>query len=148
MNSALPRTFADERSYIPVPPAMLADYYQLWLTRLRSLQSHADFLSMLEYWRPLVADILPRALALVEEEFQEFLQGFRAETAGEYAGPTWSRKYRWIIFPEILMCVDIIAEQWDIPWGVAYNRLEFMSTLITDRFGNVTINPEAPKSWL
>lgn len=89
-------------------------------------------------WRELAPDAYAAVFpdgsdkTITEEEFAEFQRGHKIESRGKYAGDEWAAKYGMIILPEILLRVELIAEQYKVPFGTAFVRLEEMGYLVHD----------------
>jgi hypothetical protein len=71
------------------------------------------------------AEIAPDAVAAVRtiERWSDFATGLARERKGHFAGEDWARRYGAILLPEFMFKVSIVAEQFKVPWGLAFGRL-------------------------
>jgi hypothetical protein len=98
----------------------IAQYTQE-LTNCKTLISLQEFL---ERWGDLAPDAFNVGLTLNEKTFREFLHGFKKERRGIYAGDEWADKYGAILIPELFLFVQMVANEFHVPFGVAFLRLE------------------------
>ena len=124
--------------HIPLPPHPEANYFQIYITCLRSTFTLSDLRHMLDYWRPIANDAYEAASAITEETFNDFLHGLREEFQfNRYAGLAWYNRYIDIFSPSVLVVVDMVAKAYQIPWGAAYNRLLATDNINIDETGIV-----------
>jgi len=100
---------------------LLSDYGREYSVQLREFT---------EFWMPYAAD----AYAIVwgssghkpmtPIQFVEFKKGLKIESTGKYAGDKWAESYSAIVMPEIIFYASMIAVQFNVPWGLAFIRLE------------------------
>lgn len=98
----------------------IAQYTQE-LTNCKTLISLQAFL---ERWGDLAPDAFNTGSTLNEKTFKEFLHGFKKERTGEYAGDEWAEKYGSILVPELFVIVGMMANEFIVPFGVMFLRLE------------------------
>jgi len=70
----------------------------------------------------VAADALETARG--DYSFDEFRTGLRKERRGRFAGVKWGDKFMAILMPDIMFRVSMTAEQFKVPWGLAYIRLK------------------------
>ena len=62
-------------------------------------------------------------------DWAEWTRGLKSERKGKYAGDEWAERYGAILMPEVMFKVSIVAEQFKVPWGLAYIRLRDVGKL-------------------
>ena len=81
-------------------------------------------------------DIAADALEATGGDFdwREFRRGLRLERSGAFAGEAWAARYYVILMPEVMLRVQMVADHYCVPWGVAWRRLR-QEGVIRDRGG-------------
>jgi len=127
----------DPFATIPLPPSPTAEYATLYRRRLADVRTLAELRQLLAYWYPLVADAATSARQLTEDGWSSFRAGL--DRALHYLIPAedWHARFAPVLAPLILDTVERAAIVHQIPWGAAYNRLEFCGLLTRDALGMV-----------
>jgi hypothetical protein len=56
------------------------------------------------------------------EDFAGFRAGLELERSGVYAGAAWGARYDSVMMPTIMFNVALVAIEFNVPWGLAFNR--------------------------
>lgn len=83
-------------------------------------------------FKDLTEDALAAAKKMSKKDFLTFRKGLLRERDGVFAGKAWNKKFGVILLPKVMMDVSMLATQYKVPFGTAYNRLKL-------------VNPEALK---
>ena len=78
---------------------------------------------VLESYREIAHDAL-LAIPKDDVEFAYFLNGLRQERKGKFSGGEWMGKFGSILFPGLMMDVQMVAFTYKAPWGAAFIRLQ------------------------
>jgi len=73
------------------------------------------------------ASIFPDALAalpLDADEFSDFRVGLCKERSGQFSGEDFMLRFGSILLPDMMLRVGMIANQFKVPWGCAFIRLQ------------------------
>src|SRR5258708_789791 len=80
--------------------------------------------SVIAEWRSLAEDAWKIALAMKDSDFADFRAGLRLERRGKFAGEEWNERFADILMPAVMFKVSITANEYKVPWGLAYIRLK------------------------
>jgi len=83
--------------------------------------------SAYEDWRWIAPDALAQAERLSQEDW-DFVRRHRKSEGGEALRAC--ELGGCILLPEIMMHVSLVADQFKVPWGVAFNRLYDLGLLV------------------
>ena len=100
----------------------LTDAPTLWKEALDSAASLDSLTHVLHTWRELCPDAWD-ARPTTTTEFDDWRHGLAKERKGRSNAEAWMDRYGAVIIPAKLMEVSIVAEQYKVPWGLAYIRL-------------------------
>lgn len=87
-----------------------------------SCQSVQELQQCLASWRLVTDDAWRTAQTMTESQWGYFKKGLRAERRGRFAGTKWAQRYSDILLPALMFRVGMVAQQFMVPWGVAYIR--------------------------
>jgi hypothetical protein len=108
---------ASEITYLTEPHAE----YNAGIT---SAKTPADLVAFLEGWEELAPDALAVARAIdTPEAWTQWQEGLEKERRRKFAGEAWAARFAVIVMPEKMVRVTIAAEQFSVPWGLAWIRL-------------------------
>jgi hypothetical protein len=65
-----------------------------------------------------------------EEELCEWRAALKKERQGKFMGKRAAKRFGPILMPSLMVKVMLVAEQYGLPWGSAYNQLK-QARLIT-----------------
>jgi hypothetical protein len=106
-----------EVGYLTGSPARA---YAIGLRRARSLKELQAYLSK---WEGLVDDALGVVKKWRSSDFKEWLKVCDEETRGNYTGDANADKYGAVLMPELMFKADVLAIEFNCPWGTAVMRL-------------------------
>lgn len=82
-------------------------------------KSADDLRRVLVEWKWCADD----ALATIKDiDWEDFQRGLKLEHKGEFAGESWTTKYGAIVAPEKMIRTRMVADQFKVPWGLAWIR--------------------------
>jgi hypothetical protein len=64
-----------------------------------------------------------------EKSWLEFREGLAKERKSRFAGEEWMKRFADILLPTTMFKVSVVAEQFKVPWGMAYIRLKEVGRL-------------------
>lgn len=109
----------------------LSDHPGQYAKGLRSCKNKKELREFLFHWTAFAYD----AGMAVEQDtfiFSEYKKGLVMESSGKFAGEEWGDKYGAIIMPNVLFQVSMVAQQYKVPWGLAFIRMEETGLLKRD----------------
>lgn len=71
----------------------------------------------------LIAFDAYKAATRMSDDWQEFQDGLAKERKKEPAGEEWQEKYADILLPRVMFEATVVAVEFMVPWGLAYQRL-------------------------
>ena len=75
-------------------------------------------------WGALVADAKTIVDGFDEQQFANFRQALETERRGQFSGPASAKDgFLTILMPGILFKVSITADQYQVPWGLAFIQM-------------------------
>jgi hypothetical protein len=86
-------------------------------TNLRALRE------VVSEYRLIADDAFQQVKPMNGYDFDRFRRGLLSERRGKFAGMAGMNRFGAIPMPEIMMRVHMIADQFKVPWGLAYIRL-------------------------
>lgn len=89
---------------------------------IRAAESLDELRAFVETWKDLCPDAFEIVQKMDYQGYAEFQKGWKKEKRNVYAGDEWSEKYSFVIMPDVMFRVSIIAEQFKVPWGLAFIR--------------------------
>ena len=95
-------------------------FYNLSLTDADTMEK---LIRHVETWKELAPDALEVVAKMKHGEFYRFRRGLLKERKGIFAGDEWARSFSIILMPKLLFEVSLLAEQYKVPWGLAYHRI-------------------------
>ena len=90
-------------------------------------------------FREVAMDAAVAAERMTEHDHDDWRTALQRERSGVSMGSNNLERFRNILLPNVMMQVTIIADQFQIPWGMAYNRLKDVHFLVV-RNGVATMN--------
>lgn len=109
------------RSYIRIHyTSETAKDYTDGLTKAKTLPQLQEHV---ETYLRVANDAYQVTKGMTKPEFIEWRSGLAKERKGEFAGEPFALKYGAVLMPEILMRVSMVADEYKVPWGLAYIRL-------------------------
>jgi len=82
----------------------------------------AELRELVTAYAPLALDAQPVVAAMTDADFTKFLKGLKSERRGKFAGDAWAQKFGAVLMPWPMMRVTQIADQFKVPFGVAWFR--------------------------
>lgn len=67
------------------------------------------------------------------EDFEGLKEGLASDRRGEYPGDEWCKKYGSIVIPASILQAQLIANKFEVPWGVAYLQLCAAAESLSDK---------------
>ncbi len=56
-------------------------------------------------------------------DFEDFMKGLNSDRQGWYPGDKWCKKYGSLVIPTNILQAQLIAKEFEVPWGVAYFQI-------------------------
>ena len=84
----------------------------------------ADLRRRLGEWPTLAPDAREAAKGITAEDWPEWRRGLESERRGKFAGETWAARFSVITTPARMLRASIVADQFMVPWGLAWLRLK------------------------
>jgi hypothetical protein len=84
------------------------------------------------------ATIAPDALEAIPrtaEEFDAWRKGLGQERKGVFAGEAFMDRFGNILMPALILQVGMVAQQFGVPWGLAFIRLKDAGHIVYDDAG-------------
>jgi len=102
-----------------------SEFDEQYVKELDSVKTLDDLKTHAKKWK----NICPDAFDCINKidnpaDFQEFQWGVKKERSGEFAGEEWAKKYSDITMPADMFRASMIAEEYKVPWGLAYIRMK------------------------
>jgi hypothetical protein len=85
--------------------------------------SLAELVEFLEGWPTLAGDALAVARGLSPEDWTAWRLGLSLERRRKFAGEDWAKQFGAIVMPERMLKASMVADQFLVPWGLAWKRL-------------------------
>ena len=92
----------------------------------------ADLTDLVERFAALFPDAYEQGKYLSDEDFLQFKAGLRHERKGEFAGEDFMEKFGAILMPANMIHVGIVANQFKVPFGLAFCRMKESGMLTID----------------
>jgi len=96
----------------------------LWSKMLSAVTSLDELQRLGAGWRAYCADAVGQISKMNADDFDDFQAALRKERRGTFCGEAAMNKFGCIIMPEFLMKVSMVADQFKVPWGLAFIRLK------------------------
>jgi len=86
--------------------------------------------SFLNEWPTLAPDARVAARRIkTPEDWAAWRRGLEMERRGEFAGEEWARRFGEITMPARMLRASMLADQFHVPWGLAWLRLKDIGQL-------------------
>jgi hypothetical protein len=79
--------------------------------------------AFLREWPTLAPDAIAAARSIKPADWPEWRRGLQSERKGTFSGEAWAERFGAILMPERMMRASMLADQFVVPWGVAWIRL-------------------------
>jgi hypothetical protein len=112
---------------IEVP--MLAEYDKDYVAELDSCRSLLELQKLTDKWKWIAEDAYKTTATMTPDDFKSFKKWRAAEKRGEFMGEKLAELYGPILMPDKMFCVTMVAIQFKVPWGVAYNQMKSVGRL-------------------
>lgn len=99
-----------------------------YVDELRACEDTAALLAFVNKWKKLAYDAY-KSVWSPSFNWEEFKAGLTQETAGQFAGEAWGKKYGMILLPELLLHIGLTAQHFKAPEGAAFIRLREMQMI-------------------
>jgi len=71
----------------------------------------------------VAADAVEVADKMNEGDFEDWEVALRKERGGVFMGEALAERFGALLMPETMLRVSMVADQFKVPWGLAYHRL-------------------------
>ncbi len=79
---------------------------------------------LVENYKRLAKDAIPVVAGMTADDFSAFRDGLKEERRGRFAGDAWCERFGAVLMPQPMMNVSIVADQFKVPFGVAWIRCQ------------------------
>ena len=88
-----------------------------------------DLLAVVKKYAEVAIDAVHATEKMDDNAFVEWRGALRKERRGEFMGEALMERFGAILMPETMLKVSLVADQFKVPWGLAYNRLREVGRL-------------------
>jgi hypothetical protein len=85
--------------------------------------------AFLREWPNLAPDAIAAAKTIKRTDWAEWRRGLDSERKGTFAGLEWAERFAVILMPGRMLRTSMLAEQFIVPWGLAWLRLRELGRL-------------------
>jgi len=112
----------------PADIGYLTEIPDRWREALDGATTLERLQEVLFEWRELFPDAYA-ARPKAKDLFENWREGLLMERGGsgkrkKFAGSLWAERWGAILIPSLMIEVSLVAEQFKVPWGCAYVRMQ------------------------
>jgi hypothetical protein len=113
-----------------------ASDYSAALTKCKTLPALTELLNDYATIAPDALEAIPRTA----EEFDAWRKGLAQERRGVFAGEEFMERFGDMLMPALMFQVVMVAQQFGVPWGLAFVRLKDAGRIVYDDAGRAQWN--------
>lgn len=113
----------------------VSEHDALWTKMLGAVTTLAELRLLATGWSAYCPDVVDAVSKMNENAFDDFQAALKKERRGTFCGEAAMEKFGCIIMPGFLMKVSMVADQFKVPWGLAFIRLKEVGRVTEQKDG-------------
>lgn len=105
-------------------PPHVVEVPEAYSTMLADCETLEQLEAHVKSYEQYALDAIQVVRQMTKNDFLEWQEGLKKERRGIFAGETFAKKYGAVLIPQPMMTIALIANQYQVPFYVAYRRLQ------------------------